>query len=229
MGIAANGVLYFKHFIDSLTYRFKEKPKGLDFSRNEYPYDDDSDNIWYERTQPKHIRRIFSQIGDKSRPFLDLGCGKGYLLYELTKLGFTNVSGIEYTTEIADIAKKNMEVLGLSDVVTIINMDARDFTAFDDFEIIYMFHPFKKPVMEIVVRHIEESLERNPRPFTAVYFHPVEHMLFSSSPYFERTVSLKFEFLNTELDLFYFEHNPKKYAQRKNIRFKDILAKKLEL
>ncbi len=215
-----------KTFLDEMIYKFTEQPRGLDFSRNVYPYADESDNVWYERTAKKHIRTIFSYFEDKSLPVLDLGCGKGYVLYQLQKMGFAHTDGIEYNPEFAAIAEENMEKLGLADKVNISNMDAREFMGYDSYAIAYMFHPFGGETMRAVLENIEDSLARRPRKFYAVYFYPVEHVMWDESPFFVRKMSMVMEFLNTELDVYYYEHDPARRPRRKP-RFRDVLEDKM--
>lgn len=215
-----------KTFLDDMIYKFTEQPRGLDFSRNAYPYADESDNVWYERTAKKHIRTIFSYFEDKRLPVMDLGCGKGYVLYQLQKMGFARTDGIEYNPEFVEIAQANMEKLGLSKKVRIHCMDAREFENFDSYGIVYMFHPFGGKTMQAVLQNIEESLVRRPRKFYAVYFYPVEHLMWDESPFFVRKMSMVMEFLNTELDVYYYEHDPAR-KPRSRPRFRDVLENKL--
>lgn len=41
-----------------------------------------------------------------SDTLIDVGCGKGYILYLFSKLPFSLVDGIEYNQELCDIAQK---------------------------------------------------------------------------------------------------------------------------
>lgn len=221
-------MLPIKAFLDNLIFKFSEQPRGLDFSRNSYPYGEDSDNVWYERTTKKHIQMIFSYFKNKNLPILDLGCGKGYLLYQLQKMGFATTDGIEYNQDIAEIAQTNLRKLKLNNKVRIFHIDARDFDDYDSYQVIYMFHPFKEKIMKTVVQKVEESLLRTPRMFHVVYFYPVEHLLWDNSPTFIRKQSMLIEFLNTELDVYYYEHDPSR-KRKAPPNFKDVLQKKLEL
>lgn len=211
-----------KTFTDYLTYWIKEKPKGLDFARNYYPYGDNSPNIWYERTHARHIKQIFSYIRDKDRPILDIGCGKGYALYCLNNLGFTNLTGLEYTAYLSHVARKNMEKLGLENTINIIKGDAAEFTDYDKYEVIYMFHPFDHNVMENVVKEIMRSLKRKPRPFTVIYFHPMVHILWDRSPVFKKTATTQVQYFNAILDVYYYEYAPDKLNPN-GISFKAML------
>lgn len=210
-----------KTFTDYLTYWFKEKPKGLDFARNYYPYGDNSHNIWYERTHARHLKQIFSYIKDKNRPILDIGCGKGYALYSLHKLGFTNLTGLEYTAYLSKVAKNNMNALGL-DEIKIIKGDAAKFDNYDPYEVIYMFHPFDYNIMENVVFEVMRSLKRAPRPFTVIYFHPMAHLLWDRSPVFKKTASTQVQYFNAILDVYYYEFDSAK-LNPSGISFKTML------
>ncbi len=221
-------VAFIKTFMDNMIYRLKEAPKGLDFARNTYPYGPQSDNIWYERTSPRHLAEMFSRFKDKTVPVLDLGCGKGYVLYALNKIGFSRVDGVEYTPAIAEIAANNMRALGLKDKVTIFNVDARRFDNYDPYGIIYMFHPFRKEVMKKVVHNLEESLKRAPRRFTVVYSNPVEHIFWDVSPYFILKEKDTLTFMNLEMDVYYYEHDPERKTKKQGLMFKDVLISNME-
>ncbi len=212
-----------KFFWDNFVHLVMEAPRGLDFSRNEYPYPDDHERIWYERTTGEHLKVLFSYFEDKNKRVLDIGCGKGYALYRIHKMGFEHVDGIEYDTRMAGIAQRNMEILKLADQVTIYNMDATEFTGYDNYDVIYMFHPFKGRIMEAVVCDVEESLMRQPRPFTVVYFHPREHAVWDSSPMFYKSLEWTLAFSNVELDVYYYEFDPDYKRKERIPPFKKIL------
>lgn len=217
-----------KTLTDNITYALFERGKGLDFARNEYPYEEGSDRIWYERTHYPHIRKIFEYIKDKKRPVLDVGCGKGYALYCLHRMGFTDVSGLEYTDSIYTTAVKNMHALNLIDTVNLIHGDAAEFTGYDPYEIVYMFHPFHEGVMRHVVGNIEASLKHRPRPFTVVYFHPMAHMLWDRSPIFSKTAQKQIEYFNGALDVYYYEYDPDK-LKHNGVSFSDMLKREIYL
>jgi len=217
-----------KTFIDLMTYWIKEAPKGLDFARNYYPYGEGSDKVWYERTHERHIREIFSCFEDRSLPVLDIGCGKGYALYCLNKMGFTKLTGLEYTDYLSGIAKKNMKALGLEDKVEIIKGDAAEFEDYDEYQIIYMFHPFDGNIMGNVVKYAERSLARKPREFTVVYFHPMEHLLWDRSPVFRKSGQITIQYFNADLDVYYYEYDPDK-LKMDGVSFREILDREMAI
>jgi predicted RNA methylase len=216
-----------KTFLDYMTYWLREAPRGIDFARNYYPYGADSANIWYERTQERHLRQIFSYFPDTGRAVLDLGCGKGCALYTLYRLGFRRLAGLEYTACLADVARRNMDILGLADEIGIMTGDAAAFRDYDAYDIIYMFHPFDESVMRHVVRAAEESLHRKPRAFTVVYFHPMVHLLWDRSRMFRRTAQMTMQYFNAELDVYYYEYDPNKMKEG-DVRFRDVLTQAMK-
>jgi SAM-dependent methyltransferase len=200
-------LLFVKDISDHLVYYLFEKPRGLDFARNCYPYGDNSQNVWYERTNRRHIREIFSFFRDRSLPVLDIGCGKGYLLYRLQKMGFAHTDGIEYNAELARIARGNLRRLKL-DSVRVFEADARKFDGYDAYSVVYLFHPFRGGVMAETVKRLEESLRRVPRKFYAVYLFPKTCLPWEQSDFFRRVHSRQIEFANASMDVFYYMHDP---------------------
>jgi len=218
-----NAAAISKHFSDYLVYWITEAPRGLDFSRNEYPYPKDSERIWYERTTGRHINELFDYFEDKNRRVLDIGCGKGYALYKISRMGFTRVDGVEFERKLADTARRNFEKLGIDKKIQVFNMDVRDFDGYDHYDVIYMFHPFKESIMRVVANDVEESLRRCPRPFTIVYFHPMEHKVWDESRMFYRSMGYTLTFVNAELDAYYYEFDPNYRKKAINPAFKKIL------
>ncbi|HBU12363.1 MAG TPA: hypothetical protein DEB31_06450 [Clostridiales bacterium] len=220
-------VVHIKTWTDKLIYRFFEAPKGLDFACNYYPYEKGSDHMWYERTTKKHLSMLFSRFADKSLPVLDIGCGKGFVLYWLNKLGFSRVDGIECDQAMVAVANRNLAVAGLADQSKVFHVDARAFSGYDDYQVIYMFHPFKERIMRDVVKRLEESLTRAPRQFVVVYFYPVEHRVFDESDLFLLREKHVMYFINTVMDAYYYEFDPAHTARRGG-RFRDLLEREMQ-
>lgn len=141
---------------------FLEKLRGLDFTMRDLSLLKSSDGILhgYSKTDEAHAKAIFDALGvDKSKRLLDIGCGKGAFLREACKENFGKIAGLEYVQELADIAKKNFERLGLSKRVEIYQGDAREFEHYQDFNVFYFFNPFASEIMETVVSKIFKEKE----------------------------------------------------------------------
>ena len=147
--------------------------RGLDFYRIvEYQIDDGCD---YECT---HLRmhRMLRSICRDARPedsLLDVGCGKGRMLWFFSRCGFQRVDGIEYNPDIAAIAGKNMERLKISSHV--FTMDACDFTLWGNYTWFYFYNPFPERVMELCLKKMLESVQIRPRTLHILYANPVCH------------------------------------------------------
>ncbi len=153
---------------------FMERLRGLDFSMRDYSslnYTSGGMHS-YSVTPPNHFRAILNELNfDHDRSFLDIGCGKGFML-KLAKEhpGFIKCKGIEYNKKLADICTRNMHRLGLDDV-TIWNGDAREFEEYESYDTFYLFNPFGPDIFPDVIKKI-------PSHGTIVIYHnPTCHQL----------------------------------------------------
>ena len=113
--------------------------------------------------------------------FLDIGCGKGFVLYRAYRSGFGRVHGIDISDELCKVAARNMKILGISGNATVECIDATSFRNLDGYSFIFMNNPFSGEVMKKVVHNIELSLMRMPRSLTVVYLNPRFHEAFDES------------------------------------------------
>lgn len=102
---------------------------------------------------------------------LDVGCGKDRMLRFFSRYGFAKVDGLEYSPELAEIARNNMKKLGLP--CTVFTGDAAEFTGYDDYNYFYLFNPLSQITMERFVGKLKESIARVPREITIMYTHPI--------------------------------------------------------
>lgn len=156
---------------------FFEKPKGVDFIlRDAFVLKLNSPANSYmtvsRRTMLDMLLNIPIQMDDA---FLDIGCGKGYLLYLIHRMGFRRIHGIELSSDLCKIANKNMQALNLSDKITVDCINATEFRNFEDYSILYMFNPFYEDTMKTVIDNVEDSLRKKPRKLTIIYLNPCCH------------------------------------------------------
>ena len=135
---------------------FGERLRGLDFTMV-YQCDSNEHNNNYSKSPKKVLNRIFDSI-DYSVPhsFMDMGCGKGYVMTLAAKRPFENVGGVEYTPELCDICRKNLDILKL-DQVKVFNCDAKEFDGYGDYDIFYFCNPFDETILSVVARNIIEA------------------------------------------------------------------------
>ncbi len=67
--------------------------------------------------------------------------------------------GVEYEESLHKIAINNFYILNMSSFCDSINQDARKFTRYADFEILFMFNPFDDDIYADVVGRIASQIE----------------------------------------------------------------------
>lgn len=210
---------------NTFIYAFYERPRGLDFARSARPYPSYSDNVRYERTPFKITKRVMAGTLDADAHILDAGCGKGFFICSLKKLGYKNVDGLEYDAGLFACAKRNFSRLGTADV-QLFNADASTFNELDSYDAVYIFNPFQAVVMLSFLKKIEASLVRRPRNFTVIYLNPVEFRLWDASPMFELAQVRTVRSFPHRLDAHYYMHKPGGFGSP---RFSETLRAKMSM
>lgn len=121
---------------------------------------------------------------------IDVGCGKGRMVYFFSKFPFGQVAGLEYSQEVYETAKKNMVRLGNRGGILLIQGDAKFFSDYDKYNYFYLFNPFHGDIMEGFLNNLKESIARKNRRVTIIYFNPRDADILENVG-FTRTQSLK--------------------------------------
>jgi SAM-dependent methyltransferase len=111
---------------------------------------------------------------------VDIGCGKGGAMITLSKYPFAHIDGLDISSEMIQIAEKNLRSLGISNS-RLFRADASSFRDLDEYTYIYMFNPFCCEVMRNVIANIVASLDAHPRELTIIYSSPMCHDVLLSS------------------------------------------------
>lgn len=129
----------------------------------------------YQITRPQHIsfiKEFFLERGiEEKDAIIDIGCGKGGMLYLFSKYNFGKIAGLEYSEELCSVCEKNMAYLGIS--AEIINQDASTYDNYDDYNLFYLYNPFQQKIMNKFVANLNNSLKRNKRYVNIIYSNPV--------------------------------------------------------
>lgn len=104
---------------------------------------------------------------------LDYGVGMGLAAMTMAPY-FERVIGIDLSPELIATAHRNIAKVGATNIA-LRCCDARTFSEIDDVTHVYMFNPFKTPIVRIVMENLQASLERRPRKLTVIYKHPACH------------------------------------------------------
>lgn len=166
-----------------------DKLRGVDYIKNA-GYNktglDPKVSLVYQATRDtKILKQILESIGIQSTDcIIDLGCGKGYMLKYFSRFPFGKIGGVEFSTYLVEIAQDNIRKDKLSKCVVYCE-DAACFTEYDEYNMIYMFAPFRECVMKEVMMRIRESLERKHRTIYIIYKIPLCHRIIMESGLFD--------------------------------------------
>jgi SAM-dependent methyltransferase len=102
---------------------------------------------------------------------LDLGCGMGGAMLTMAKFPFDRIDGLELSGRLVEIANRNLRRMGLTGSHLYL-MDAADFTDYDRYSFLYLYHSFPLVVLESVLAHVRASLVRRARRVLLIYRNP---------------------------------------------------------
>lgn len=134
----------------------RERLYGLDFSMPDRMYDRGRhDGAMYLASSDEMLRALLSRVDmTKFHSLLDIGCGKGYVLWQARQWGFSKVGGVEYDEKLYEICLRNLTRLGLRSRVSVTCGDACTFADYGSYDVFYFFNPFMGDVMERVMAQI---------------------------------------------------------------------------
>jgi SAM-dependent methyltransferase len=107
----------------------------------------------YQTLRPEFVTRLLSLVPPQL-PLVDLGCGKGRILIIAHELNFHPVTGVEFSNELAGIAKQNLDHCGIT--ANLLLQDAAKFN-FTSPTVLFMYNPFGESVMREVASKVRQS------------------------------------------------------------------------
>ena len=167
----------------------------------------------YYPTDVRLLKELFLDTFSKDRKVFDFGCGKGAVLCFLYENGYEKLGGIEYTPEIYDIGKSNMNRLytaergsGRAKEIEFLLGNAMELNEIlDDYDLFFFFNPFAYWVFENVFNHIISSIRRKKRKINIVYAEPMCHKLIINSGLFRKTGRYGHELSGITYDTYVYE------------------------
>jgi len=144
------------------------------------------DGVDFESTPPPSWRKVLRALpvsDPRDFTFVDLGCGKGFVLALAALHGFGRVMGVELDPELARKARVNAGVLSeqTSRSVEVVEGDATEFELPIEPSVVYLYNPFGPRTMRDVVREVERSLAERPRPLFVAYVNPLHRHVWDES------------------------------------------------
>jgi len=122
----------------------------------------------------KALRQIPIRAGHDI--FLDYGSGKGRaVIVAAASFPFKKVIGVELSPRLTTVARENVRrassLFGDTEV-ELLCADARYYHLPDEVSVVFLYGPFFGEPMRVVVKQIEDSLQRVPRQFSVIYRYP---------------------------------------------------------
>jgi len=145
---------------------------GVDFTIPDRMYDRGrNDGAMYYATPENVLRKVFELVDPRRFPgFLDIGSGKGFVLWKAWEYGFSKVGGVEYDERLVRVCKENMEKLGVGNKVEISCCDAGTYSQYGNYDVFYFFNPFSDSMMNAVMHRIIEQCRG--KEIMIIYFRP---------------------------------------------------------
>jgi len=108
--------------------------------------------------------------------FVDLGSGKGRMLFLAAEYPFRKIEGVEFAKELHSEAQHNISRYRnrrkrCSEIASV-NIDAADYEFPQDNLVIALFNPFGADVMQRVLQRLRESVLRSPRDVIMMLLYP---------------------------------------------------------
>ena len=156
-----------KRFIDKLNMKIffiNDRFRGTDFVAEILPENNGLDPKKVKRcthSNTPYLKRALEILQISNRDsILDIGCSKGAALYCMQKFPFKKIDGIEISSKLAYIAKKNFEILGIKNV-KIFNVDALAYKKYSSYNIFYFYNSLFPEILKEVLEKILNSNKSN--------------------------------------------------------------------
>lgn len=112
----------------------------------------------YEPTQESELVCAVGFLCEelKTFTFVDLGCGKGRAVVIAASLGFRKLIGVEFVSELVEVARNNLAKLKIENAV-VLHADAADFCFPNSNTVVYLYNPFSPEVFKSVILNLKKS------------------------------------------------------------------------
>lgn len=91
--------------------------------------------------------------------FIDLGSGKGKVLILAHKMGFKKIFGVEISSNLNKICKKNLKKMKIYNV-EVLEQDASTLKILPENSVFYFYNSFEKQILDKVLDNIYQSLKK---------------------------------------------------------------------
>lgn len=162
--------------------------------------------VEYAASDPRTIKRVFSNfdIRHEDFVFVDLGSGKGRVLFLAADYPYKKIIGVEFAEELDAIAKKNIKKYRSKNQkcknIEALHMDAAKFPIPEEPVVFFICNPFGEKVLSQVLKNIENSLKNNPRDIYIFYLVTFHRHVLDASEHFEEIESGEWHILYKNIE-----------------------------
>ncbi len=146
----------------------------------------------YQPTEPALFHQMLATlpIAFDTFTFIDLGSGKGRTLLMASEYPFRRIIGVELIAELNDAALGNLRAYQSSTQrcrqIESLHADAREFELPEEPLVLYLFNPLPESALSWVLRRLQKSLQRAPRPAWVLYHNPLLDSVLTEAGIFEK-------------------------------------------
>ncbi len=120
--------------------------------------------------------------------FIDLGAGKGRVLFLAAAFGFRRIVGVELAPALAADCRANVAAFDAPwarcRAIDVIEGDAAAYRFPAGPLVVYLFNPFRALVMRKVIDRLAMTYAEAPRSISVIYYMPVHRRHFDHHPHF---------------------------------------------
>lgn len=140
----------------------------------------------YVATSPVDFSYVLRDLDvDYSKAtFIDLGCGKGRVLFMAAALPWKRVVGVEFSPTLADVARSNIGKYTGPKTCKDIVVETEDATKYRYPEgdlCLFFYDPFDDKIMKPVVENLLRAMKESSRRVLVVYFKPEQRHNFDQA------------------------------------------------
>jgi SAM-dependent methyltransferase len=146
----------------------------------------------YQPTEPAAFHEMLASlpINFPEYSFVDLGSGKGRALLMASEYPFRKIIGVELIPELHRAAKENSRTYRSAAQrcrqIECLLADAREYEFPEEPLVLYLFNPLPERALAEVVRRLDVSLSKSPRPIWIIYHNPLLEGTLRASVFLER-------------------------------------------
>jgi len=125
-------------------------------------------------TSPKSFKWLMDRTGvPPDATFIDIGSGKSRTVLLASLYGFRRAIGVEFARELVEVSRANVEGFApynkSGTAFEIVHADATTYEFPLQPLVVYFYNPFRRELLEEVLRNLATSLQDHPRPCLVIY------------------------------------------------------------